>query len=93
MRKIVNVTNVSLDGVMERMEDWHLDYASDPDMEEVNREALSSCDTLLIGRRTYDGFAAVWPSESGRVADRLNTMRRSSCRVRPRNRSGRTPPW
>lgn len=23
MRRIINVTNISLDGVMERMEDWH----------------------------------------------------------------------
>lgn len=76
MRRIVNVTNVSLDGVMERMEDWHFEYAGAPEMEELTWRLLEPCDTLVLGRRTYDGFAEAWPGRPGRVAERLNTMRK-----------------
>lgn len=36
-------------------------------------EALGS-DALLMGRRTYEWFAARWPSRSGELADRLNGL-------------------
>src|SRR5437773_4352672 len=36
-------------------------------------EALSS-DALLLGRVTYEGFAAAWPSREGEFADKFNTM-------------------
>lgn len=75
MRTIVNVTNVSLDGVMDRMEDWHFDY-TDQSMDDFIWETLEPCDTLLIGRESYESFAATWPGQSGRVADRLNSMRK-----------------
>src|SRR5438034_5978309 len=36
-------------------------------------EALSS-EALLLGRVTYEGFAAAWPSREGEFADKFNTM-------------------
>ncbi|SEE51178.1 dihydrofolate reductase family protein [Jiangella alba] len=74
MRKIVNVTHVSLDGVMERMEDWHFDYVGDSDMGDFFGGTLRGCDLLVLGRRTYEGFAATSPQETGEIADKLNTM-------------------
>lgn len=73
MRRIVNVTHVSLDGVMERMQDWHFDYTDD-EMEAFSWDTLAPCDTLVLGRHTYEVFAAVWPTRTGRLADRLNEM-------------------
>lgn len=74
MRKFVNVTHISLDGVMERMEDWHFDYAGGQDMEDFTWETLAPCDTLVLGRRTYEGFAEAWPGREGRIAEKLNGM-------------------
>jgi dihydrofolate reductase len=33
-----------------------------------------SCDALLLGRGTYDGFAPVWPHVEGEFADKFNSM-------------------
>jgi len=76
MRQVVNVTHISLDGVMERMEDWHFDYLDDPDLDSFFWESLATCDTLVLGRRTYEGFAEAWPSGTGEIADKLNSMRK-----------------
>jgi dihydrofolate reductase len=37
---------------------------------------LARLDAMLMGRRTYEWFAARWPSRSGELADRLNSMPR-----------------
>jgi dihydrofolate reductase len=74
MRKFVNVTHTSLDGVMERMEDWHFDYVTGEDVEAFTWETLEPCDTLVLGRRTYDGFAEAWPGRDGKIANQLNSM-------------------
>jgi dihydrofolate reductase len=82
MGKIVVSDNVSLDGVIQ-------DPAGDEgfgrggwvglikDRPELNKltldEALGS-EAQLMGRRTYEWFAARWPSRSGDLADRLNSM-------------------
>lgn len=76
MRTFINVTHISLDGVMDRMEDWHFDYVDADDVEAYTWGTLAPCDTLVIGRRSYESFAAVWPAQSGRIADRLNSMRK-----------------
>ena len=41
----------------------------------IQTELLLSCDAVLMGRRTYEGFAPVWPTRSGDpYSDRINTM-------------------
>ena len=84
MGTIVISENVSLDGVIQdptgdegfRHGGWFAQIG-DKDREEWARlecdEALDS-EALLLGRRSYEFFAARWPSRSGAWADRLNSL-------------------
>lgn len=51
---------MSLDGVVEALEEWHLPYWSD-EMGAVLGAGLARADSLLVGRKTYDIMAAAWP--------------------------------
>lgn len=73
MRKIVNSTFVSLDGVMNHMERWHFTYIND-ESDAIALEQLSASGAMLMGRTTYEVYATAWPSRHDPVADRLNAM-------------------
>lgn len=75
MRKIVAGLFLTLDGVMEAPEQWQFPYWSDEVGEAVGSQ-LMTAETLLLGRRTYEIFAASWPQRGSEVqfADRLNNM-------------------
>jgi dihydrofolate reductase len=74
MRNVINSTYVSLDGVIENPQDWSLDYFNDEALAYATDQLLAS-DALLMGRRTYEGQAAVWPSRSGDpFTDHINRM-------------------
>jgi dihydrofolate reductase len=60
MRKITAELFISLDGVVDRLEEWHFDYFSD-EMGAAVDAVLGVADTLLLGRKTYDSFAGAWP--------------------------------
>jgi dihydrofolate reductase len=60
MRKIVAAEIVSLDGVVESPDDWTPRYFN-RDVGEAIGASMAASDTLLLGRRTYEEFAAVWP--------------------------------
>ena len=75
MRRIVSQTHMSLDGLIELMEQWHFDYFDD-ELSAVVAGQLATSDALLLGRRTYEGFAEVWPSATGDIADKINSMRK-----------------
>jgi dihydrofolate reductase len=73
MRPIVNSTFVSLDGVINHMEKWHFDYIDD-ELDAIARDQLFAADAMLMGRQTYEAYAAVWPARSDEYADRINDM-------------------
>jgi dihydrofolate reductase len=84
MGKIVISENVSLDGVIQdptgdegfRHGGWGVQLG-DKDREawaEVEFDEALGAEALLLGRRTYEFFAARFPSRSGEWADRLNSM-------------------
>ena len=76
MRKIIASEFVSLNGVVEAPETWHFPFVDDQFQAEINA-SIHSINALLLGRTTYDIFAASWPlrtqNEFG-IADKLNTM-------------------
>ena len=75
MRKIVVTEYVSLDGVMDEPGTWSFPFWAD-DIATFKFEELVASDAQLLGRVTYQGFAAAWPSmtdEQG-FADRMNGM-------------------
>src|SRR2546425_657551 len=73
MRRIVNSTFVSLDGVINHMDRWHFDFI-DEELEALALEQMRASDALLLGRHTYDAYASVWPGRDGELADRINAI-------------------
>lgn len=73
MRKIVAGLFISLDGVVESPDKWHFPYFNDEMGAEIGR-AVEEADTLLLGRKTYEEFAAFWPNQGSEVemADYIN---------------------
>ena len=76
MRKIINSTYISIDGVVEGPHLWpSLGRPSDERFGQMQTELALSCDAFLMGRRTYEGFAPVWPTRSGDpVSDQINSL-------------------
>jgi dihydrofolate reductase len=60
MRKIVSNLFISLDGVVDGLEDWHFPYFND-ELGAAVDTVLATTDTLLLGRKTYDDHAGAWP--------------------------------
>jgi dihydrofolate reductase len=75
MRKLVESTYVSLDGMIAGGDFWaaqsqyrddrHVAYAA---------KLLEPAEALVLGRATYEGFAEAWPGQTGDVADKLNSL-------------------
>jgi len=75
MRKIINATYITLDGVIEGPHLWPSLGPRDERWEQIQTDLLLSCGTLLMGRRTYEGFAPVWQTRSGDpMSDHINSM-------------------
>jgi len=76
MRKLINSTFVTLDGVIEAPHLWpSLNRPSDERDGQIQTDLLLGCDAVLMGRRTYEGFAPVWPTRSGDpYSDHINAM-------------------
>ena len=75
MRRIVNSTYISLDGVIENPQDWPFSRQDDGTGGVIQTELLLASDILLMGRPTYEGFAAVWPGRTGDpYSDHINAM-------------------
>ena len=76
MRKIINSTYISLDGVIQDPQDWP-GNGIEPDGTglKVQTDLLFGCDAVLMGGRTYPGFAQAWMARSGDpYSDRINSM-------------------
>jgi dihydrofolate reductase len=73
VRRIIVSTFAALNGVIENPHHWSLDYF-DEEAGKFASAQLVAADALLLGRETYQGFAAAWPARTGDFADRFNSM-------------------
>ena len=82
MGRIVVSQFITLDGVVEDpggAEDferggWAFRFERGPDGDRFKADELTAAEALLLGRRTYEGFAEAWPSREGEFADKFNRM-------------------
>jgi len=63
MRKVIASEFVSLDGVFEAPDQWHFPYFNG-EMGEAIGASMAQADALLLGRVTYEEWAAYWPNQS-----------------------------
>lgn len=82
MGRIVVSEFVSLDGVIEapgggeeyRHGGWSFEIDRGPEGDKFKLDETLEAEALLLGRVTYDGFAAAWPTMQGEFADKFNSM-------------------
>src|SRR4051812_15153728 len=80
MRKIVVTQFMSIDGVIEDpggSEDfkhggWSFKFDRGDDGDKFKLDEVMGASALLLGKKTYDGFAAAWPERGGDFADKFN---------------------
>jgi dihydrofolate reductase len=80
--RIVVTEFVSLDGVVEapgggedfRHGGWSFEISRGDEGDKFKLDETLSSEALLLGRVTYEGFAAAWPTRDGEFADKFNTM-------------------
>jgi dihydrofolate reductase len=76
VRRIINSTYISLDGIIQNPQDWPANgIEPDGPGQTVQTDLLLACDAVLMGRHTYQGFAPAWMPRSGDpYSDRINSM-------------------
>jgi dihydrofolate reductase len=79
MRKLIEVTNVSLGGEIDALDEWAHQYLNEEHNEYAQR-LLFTADALLLGRVTYEGLSKAYPTMTGGDAalnefiDRMNSI-------------------
>jgi dihydrofolate reductase len=80
MRKLIETTHVSLGGEVGSIDDWVFPYL-DEEHKAYTARQLREADSLLLGRKTYEGFSAAYPTMSGgdsamftEFIERMNTI-------------------
>src|SRR3954463_11560268 len=53
---------------------WAFQFDRGPEGDQFKLDELMAADALLLGRVTFEGFAAAWPSREGDFADKFNGM-------------------
>jgi len=80
MRKLVVTEFVTVDGVVEdpggsegtERGGWAFEFDRGDEGDRFKLDETLEAETQLLGRVTYDGFAAAWPSRTGEFADKMN---------------------
>ncbi|HVX30317.1 MAG TPA: dihydrofolate reductase family protein [Nitrolancea sp.] len=75
MRKIINSTYITLDGVIRNPQNWPSLGSFSDEGNDIQTDLILGCDAVLMGRLTYESFAPVWMSLSGDpLSDRMNAI-------------------
>jgi dihydrofolate reductase len=76
MRKVIVSEYMTLDGVIEAPNQWSFQSGRSEDQLKFKFEELFASDALLLGRVTYQGFAAAWPTMTGtgEYGERMNNL-------------------
>jgi dihydrofolate reductase len=75
MRRLIESTLLTIDGVIGEPHTWASDYFDDEARERA-LEQLMVTDAMLMGRRTYEIFSQLWPGLDGLYPDRINSIRK-----------------
>ena len=74
MGKLTTTCFITLDNVVQDPHLWSGDYQSE-DTGSLNDSVLREADAMVLGKTSYEGFAAAWPSRSGDpFSDKFNSM-------------------
>ncbi len=75
--RLVATEYVSVDGVMDEPGKWSFPFWSE-EAAKFKEEELLATDALLLGRLTYEGFAAAWPTMkgTGEFGERMNSIKK-----------------
>jgi dihydrofolate reductase len=73
--RLVATEYVSLDGIFEEPGQWSFPFFSDQ-AAQFKWGELQASDALLLGRKTYEGFAGAWPTMegTGEFGEKMNSM-------------------
>jgi dihydrofolate reductase len=71
MGAVIVSAQLTLDGVMDQIEDWFIDTGTH---EEHGLAQIMAADALVLGRETYEALAVAWARSQGVLADRINSM-------------------
>ena len=82
MGRIVVTEFISLDGVIEapgggegfKHDGWSFEISRGDEGDQFKVDETTNSAALLLGRKTYEGFADAWPSREGEFADKFNSM-------------------
>jgi len=81
MRQLIVTEFITLDGVVEAPggepthphSGWTIPYGT-PQLYEFKLQETLDAASLLLGRRTYEGFSQAWPNETGAFAEKMNAL-------------------
>ena len=82
MGKLIVTQFMTVDGVVEdpggsenfERGGWAFEFSRGDDGDKFKLDEVMGAEALLLGRTTYEGFAAAWPEREGEFADKFNTM-------------------
>lgn len=64
MRPLVITQNITADGSIEMLDDWFNPQEQSADMLQVNARDSARCESLVLGRRTFEDFRGYWPEQT-----------------------------